>query len=112
MYCDGNGTSAIEKRYHRCVRTTTGDQRRDNWPTLPPTQDDGLEAYFGLPERQVRRILHDLKQEKLVCDEDITERRAKKRGVRRRRRKTAASSMYGAEDFGMLQRYGPACPCS
>jgi transcription initiation factor IIE alpha subunit len=50
-------------------------------PASVAAQDDGLEAYFGLPERQLRRILNDLRAEKLVCDEDITERRVRKRGV-------------------------------
>ena len=42
-------------------------------------RDDGLEQYFGLPDRQVRRILTDLINEKLVCFEEITERRERKR---------------------------------
>jgi transcription initiation factor IIE alpha subunit len=41
-------------------------------------RDDGLDQYFNLPEKQVRKILLDLKSEKLVCDEDITERKEKK----------------------------------
>lgn len=39
-----------------------------------------MEAYFGLPHRQIRKILNDLREERLVCYEEITERRAKKRG--------------------------------
>lgn len=42
-------------------------------------RDDGLEDYFGLPDRQIRRILIDLLNEKLVCFEEITERRERKR---------------------------------
>jgi hypothetical protein len=42
-------------------------------------RDDGLEQYFGLPDRQVRRILTDLINEKLVCFKEITERRERKR---------------------------------
>lgn len=44
-------------------------------------RDDSLEQLFALPEKQVRKILIQLREEKLVCSENVTERRVKKKGA-------------------------------
>ena len=44
-------------------------------------RDDSLEQLFALPEKQVRKILIQLRDEKLVCTEKVTERRVKKKGA-------------------------------
>lgn len=37
-------------------------------------REDDLQHVFGLPEKQVRRILSDLIAERMVCQEEVTER--------------------------------------
>ena len=43
-------------------------------------RDDGLNEYFGLQEKQVRRILNDLKRESMVCWARVSDSKVKKKG--------------------------------
>ena len=44
---------------------------------VKPVRDDALHLQFGMHERQVRKILTDLKREWLVCDDMVQQRRHK-----------------------------------
>lgn len=51
----------------------------DTLTRMPFVRDDDLMGTFGLPDHQTRRILKDLQNEYMVCEErDVVERKKKR----------------------------------